>query len=367
MHERYGRLVPYVSDRRDLNYVLGELIAELGAGHAYVRGSREQPRAERIPTGLLGCGFEPDAEADRYRIVDILTERDWNADQRTPLHGPGIDVAEGDYLLTVDGEPLTTGTNPYALFMGKADRQVTLGVAADPDDEPREVVVEPIRSDIGLRYTAWVEGNRRRVAELSDGRFGYLHLPNTAIGGVQAFAKGYYPQLRMEGLVIDERYNAGGFIPDFLMHILRADFVNLWKPRYGQDWRTPGTAFNGPLVMVSNAHAGSGGDALPYYFQRYGLGKVVGTRTWGGLVGISTGIPLMDGGSVTFPEFGLFNLEGEWDVENHGVEPDIVVDNLPHLVRRGRDPQLERAVAVLLEAAERTEDLPEAPDFPRDR
>ncbi len=367
MRSRYGQLVPYVSDRRDLDYVLGELIAELGTGHAYVRGSHEAPRADRVATGLLGCDFEIDKDSGRYRLVNILTERDWNSNQRTPLAGPGLEVNEGDFLFSVDGIQLTTDMNPYALFEGKTKRQVTIEVADGPRGEPREVVVRPVGNDIGLRYTAWVESNRRKVAEMSDGRFGYLHLPNTAIGGVQAFAKGYYPQLRMEGLVIDERYNAGGFIPDFMMHILRADFVNQWKPRYGQNWRSPGTAFNGPIVMVSNAHAGSGGDALPYYFQYYKLGKVVGMRTWGGLVGISTGIPLMDGGNVTFPEFGLFNMDGEWDVENHGVDPDIEVDNLPHLVRQGLDPQLEKAVEVLIEAAKKTKDLPEAPRYPRDK
>jgi len=367
MRDNYGQLVPYVSDRRDLDYVLGELISELGAGHAYVYGTNESPRAERVGTGLLGCDFEADADSERFRIVNILSERDWNSNQQTPLFGPNLDVNEGDFLISVDGVQLTTAMNPYALFEGKTSRHVTLEIADGPHDEAREIVVRPIDNDIGLRYIAWIEGNRRKVAEMSNGRFGYFHLPNTAVGGVQAFAKGYYPQLRMEGLVIDERYNAGGFIPDFMMHILRADFVNLWKPRYGQDWRSPGTAFNGPLVMISNAHAGSGGDALPYYFKHYGLGKVVGMRTWGGLIGISTGIPLMDGGRVTFPEFGLFNMDGEWDVENYGVDPDIEVDNLPHLVRQGRDPQLERAVEVLLDEVKKTEALPRAPRFPRDR
>ncbi len=367
MHDRYAQLVPYVSDRRDLDYLLGEMISELGAGHAYVRGTREAPRAQRIGTGLLGCDFAYDADSGRYRIVNVLSERDWNRDQRTPLTAPGLDVREGDYLLSVDGVSLEGRTNPYALFEDKVDRQVVLEVAEGPRAEPREVTVRPVATDIGLRYNEWVAANRRLVAELSGGRFGYLHLPNTAVAGVQEFAKAYYPQLRMEGLVIDVRYNGGGFIPDFLMHILRAEFVNMWKPRYGQDWRSPGTALNGPMVMVSNSHAGSGGDALPYYFKHYKLGKVVGTRTWGGLVGISTYIPLMDGGSVTFPEFGLFNLDGEWDVENYGVDPDIEVDNLPHLVRQGRDPQLEKAVEVLLEEAKGRSELPEAPRFPRDR
>jgi len=367
MRDNYGKLVPFASDRRDLDYILGELIAELGAGHAYVSGSREAPRPERVGTGLLGCDFVLDAKSGRYAMTNIMTERDWNGDQRTPLAAPGTNVNEGDVLLSVDGVQLEAPTNPFSLFEDKVGRQVVIEVADGPDGEAREVTVVPVGNDIGLRYTAWVEGNRRKVAEMSDGKFGYIHLPNTAIAGVQQFAKAYYPQLRMEGLVIDERYNGGGFIPDFLMHILRAEFVNMWKPRYGDDWRTPGTAFNGPMVMVSNSHAGSGGDALPYYFKHYKLGKVVGTRTWGGLVGITTYVPLMDGGSVTFPEFGLFNMDGEWDVENQGVSPDIEVDNLPHLVRKGQDPQLERAVDVLLQDVKNRKELPKAPRFPRDR
>jgi tricorn protease len=367
MRERYGQLVPYVTDRRDLDYILGELIGELGAGHAYVNGSDEAPRAKPVGVGLLGADFRLDAASGRYRLVGILTERDWNEDQRTPLSGPGIDVRDGDYLLAVDGKPLQAPTNPYALFENKVDVRTVLTVADKPGGVEREVVVLPIASDTGLRYVRWVEGNRRKVAELTGGKVGYLHLPDTAVDGVQAFAQAYYPQVRLEGLIIDERYNSGGFIPDFLLNILGQDILNLWKPRYGRDWRTPGTAFHGPMVMVSNSHAGSGGDALPYYFKKYGLGKVVGTRTWGGLIGISSRIPLMDGGLVTFPEFGLFNLEGAWDVENHGVDPDIVVENLPEEVNRGRDPQLERAVAEVLAAMKSRTDLPSAPEFPRDR
>jgi tricorn protease len=232
----------------------------------------------------------------------------------------------------------------------------------------REVTVEPIRSEAPLRYTAWVEANRRRVDELSGGRIGYLHMPNTAVGGQQGFAKGYYPQLRKDALIIDERYNGGGFIPDFFMNILRQQLVNLWRPRYGEDWRTPGTAFLGHMAMISTAYAGRGGDALPYYFKAYGLGQVIGTRTWGGLVGISRGIPLIDGGNVTFPEFGIYSLDGEWVVENYGVDPDIVVDNLPHEVIDGRDPQLEKTVEVLLEQIARDPiRLPEVKQFPQDR
>ena len=365
MYDRYEALVPYVTDRRDLDYVIGEMISELGAGHSYVRGSSESPRAKAVRIGLLGCDFAVDG--DRYRIVDILTERDWNKDQRTPLYGPGIDVNEGDYLLAVDGVDLDTSMNPYSLFENTVDHQVVLTLAAEKKGETREITVRPIRSDIPLRYVKWVEGNRRRVTELSDGKIGYFHLPDTAFDGAREFAKGYYSQTRMEALIIDERYNGGGFIPAFMLNIMNEKFLNMWKPRYGQDWRTPGTAFNGPMAMISNEHAGSGGDALPFYFKQYEMGPVIGKRTWGGLIGYTTYVPLMDGGNVTFPEFGLFNLDGEWDVENHGVDPDIVVENLPEEVNAGRDPQLETAVDVLLQSLKDRKDLPESPRFPRDR
>jgi len=367
MHERYGSLVPYVTDRRDLDYVLGEMIAEMGAGHSYVRAGGDRPTPKTVDVGLLGCDMKLDAASGRYRLENILTERDWNKNQRTPLYGPGLDVSDGDYLLSVDGADLTAPTNPFSLFEGKVDKQVTLTIAATPDGETREVIVRPIRSDIPLRYVRWVENNRRLVAEMTDNKVGYLHLPDTAFDGARAFAKAYYPQTLMEGLIIDERYNGGGFIPDFILNVLNQSFLNMWKPRHGQNWRTPDTAFNGPMVMVSNAHAGSGGDALPYYFKEWQLGKVVGMRTWGGLVGYTTYVGLMGGGHVTFPEFALYGLDGEWAVENYGVDPDIEVDNLPHLVIQGRDPQLETAVDVVLQEMKQRQDLPDAPKFPRDR
>ncbi|MBC8422799.1 PDZ domain-containing protein, partial [bacterium] len=367
MHERYVSLVPYVTDRRDLDYVLGEMIAEMGAGHSYVRAGGDRPTPKTVDVGLLGCDITLDAASGRYRLENILTERDWNKNQRTPLYGPGLDVTEGDYLLSVDGVDLAAPTNPFSLFEGKVGKQVTLTIADTPDGETREVIVQPIRNDIALRYVRWVATNRRLVAEMTDNKVGYLHLPDTAFDGARAFAKAYYPQTRMEGLIIDERYNGGGFIPDFILNVLNQSFLNMWKPRHGQNWRTPGTAFNGPMVMVSNAHAGSGGDALPYYFKEWQLGKVVGMRTWGGLVGYTTYVGLMGGGHVTFPEFALYDLDGKWDVENYGVDPDIEVDNLPHLVIQGRDPQLEKAVDVVMQEMKQRQVLPDAPKFPRDR
>jgi tricorn protease len=368
MYERYGQMVPFVAHGADFSYLLGEMIGELNSSHSYVRPG-DMPRPKDVGTGLLGCTFELDRESDRYRFGRIFSERDWNSDIPTPLNQPGQEVRDEDYLLAVDGVDLTAGTNPYSLFENKVGRQVVLTIGPNPDGkDSREITVVPIAEDEDLRYEAWVQANRRRVDELSDGRIGYLHMPNTAVGGQVGFAKGYYPNLRREGLIIDERFNGGGFIPDFFMNILRQKLVNLWKPRYGQDWRTPGTAFLGHMAMISNGYAGSGGDALPYYFKYYDLGEVVGTRTWGGLVGISRGIGLMDGGQVTFPEFGLFDVNGEWNVENHGVDPTIEIDNLPHEEIAGRDPQLEKTVEVLLKKIkEQPVKAPQPGNFPRDK
>ena len=352
MWERYSELLPYIAHGSDFTYVVGEMIAELNAGHAYARPG-DRPRAKNVGTGLLGADLVLDQDSGRYRFGRVFTERDWNTDTDTPLHGPGREVAAGEYLLAIDGVPVTAPLNPYSLLVDRIGEPVLLEVGPEADgDGSREITVEPIRSERSLRYTAWVQDNRRRVDELSGGRIGYLHLPNTAVGGQQGFARGYYPQLRKDGLIIDERFNGGGFIPDFFMNVLRQRLVNLWRPRHGEDWRTPGTAFLGHMAMLSNAYAGSGGDALPYYFKAYELGPVIGTRTWGGLVGISRTIPLLDGGNVTFPEFGIYSLDGEWVVENYGVDPDIVVDNLPHELIAGRDPQIEKAVEVLLERIE---------------
>ncbi len=368
LYERYGQLVPYVAHGADFSYLLGELIGELNCSHSYVRPG-DMPRPDRVGVGLLGCNFTLDRENEMYRFGHIFTDRDWNGGTELPLAQPGLDIKPDDYLLAVNGVELKAPTNPFSLLVDTAGKDVFLKVGPEPDGKnSREISVVPVASERNMRYEAWVQNNRRRVDELSGGRIGYLHMPNTAVGGQQGFAKGYYPNLRKEGLIIDERFNGGGFIPDFFMNILRQKMANLWKPRYGQDWRSPGTAFLGHMAMLSNGYAGSGGDALPYYFKYYDLGPVIGTRTWGGLVGISGGLHLMDGGAVTVPTFGIFDVNGKWDVENHGVDPDIEIDNLPDQEIDGRDPQLEKAVAVLLQKikAEPVK-VPTIKKFPRNK
>jgi len=369
MGRRYGQLAAYAAHRADLEYLVGELIGELNCSHTYAGGG-DLPKVPRVGTGLLGCDFRLEPGADRYRIVDILRERDWNADQRTPLAGPGIDVKEGDYLLAVDGVELRAPVSPYSLFENKVDRQVVLKVASDAAGKgARDVTVQPVASELGLRYVKWVGDNRRKVAELSQGRIGYFHMPNTAVGGVQEFTKGYYPQLKRDAIIIDERNNGGGFIPDIFTLVLGQKPLNMWGRRPGmQSELTPPTAFPGPLAMLVNGYAGSGGDALPWYFKEAKLGPVIGTRTWGGLVGIDRGISLMDGGNITMPSFGFYTLDGKWGVENHGTEPDIAIDNLPDDEFKGHDAQLEKAVEVMLKALDQGgARLPERPAYPRDK
>lgn len=365
--ERYLQLVPFAAHRDDIVYLTGELIGELNCSHTYTGGG-DLPRPPRVGTGLLGCDFRLAPGADRYQIVNILRERDWNADERTPLAGPGIDAREGDYLLAVDGVELRAPTNPYLLLVDKVDRQVTLKLAAAPDGkDAREVIVQPVGSETRLRYVKWVGDNRRKVAELSQGRIGYFHMPNTATAGIQEFARGYYPQLRRDALIVDERNNGGGFVPDIYTLVMGQKPLNMWGRRPGmQSELTPGTCFPGPMAMLANGYAGSGGDALPWYFKAQKIGPVIGTRTWGGLVGIDRGIALVDGGAITMPAFGFYTMDGKWEVENHGTEPDIEIDNLPEEEFKGVDRQLEKAVEVLLKELEtRAPRLPPTPAYPR--
>jgi tricorn protease len=227
------------------------------------------------------------------------------------------------------------------------------------------VTVKPTSSEYMLRYLDWVETRRGMVDEATDGRVGYIHVPNTSLFGLNEFSRSFFAQTRKEGLIIDVRYNGGGMIPDMFIERLQRNLMSLWAPREGQIWRTPNVALFGHMVCVINEYAGSGGDALPFYFREQGLGPLIGTRTWGGLVGLTRGLRLMDGGRVTFPEFAFFNLKGEWDVENHGVDPDIEVDNRPDLVIKGHDPQLEKAIEVVLKKMkEEPKELPERPPFP---
>lgn len=349
---RYGELVPHVAHRADLDYILSEIAGELNAGHAYV-GSPRDLNGERVDNGLLGAEIVADASG-YYRIAKIYPGENWHESFRSPLTEPGVKVREGDYILAVDGTTTKGVDNFYRLLENKADRVVTLLVNSTPSTTgARSEMVRPIKQEHNLRYLDWVASRRAYVEKASNGRIGYIHLPNTAQEGNRELVKSFFPQVDKEALIIDDRYNGGGFIPDRMIELLEREPLSYWARRNTRPMATPGYAHVGPKAMLINGYSSSGGDALPYYFRKKGLGTIIGTRTWGGLIGISGNPSLMDGGSVAAPQFRFYDTEGMWAVEGVGVEPDIEVVDRPDLVAKGQDPSLEAAVKLLLEQLEK--------------
>jgi tricorn protease len=340
---KYGALLPYVRHRADLGYVIAQTGGELTVGHSYLTGSGDEPTEMAAAVGLLGADYT--VENGHYRIHRIYTGENWNPDLRAPLSAPGVHVNTGDYLLEVDGQPLAPPTNVYQPFEGTVGHQVVIRVNSTPVLEgSRLVTVIPVATEDGLRTRAWIEDNRRKVDELSHGRLAYLWLPNTSLPGYAAFTRYFYAQQNKDGAIIDERYNHGGFVADYIVNELDRKQMGYFALRDGQPWTSPGAGIYGPKVMVINESAGSGGDALPFYFQQRQIGPLVGTRTWGGLVGTIGSPATIDGGGITAPALAFYNLKGQWGIENEGVVPDIEVENTPADVINGHDPQLERAV-----------------------
>lgn len=363
-YRTYAPWVDHVRHRADLTYILDILGGETAIGHSFTGGG-DEPDVESVPVGLLGVDFEIDG--GHYRIGKIYTGESWNPDLRAPLSGPGIDAAEGDYLLAVDGVALTTEVNLYSAFDRTADRQTVLTLNSEPTMEgAREVTVVPVDDETALRQRDWIEGNRRKVDELSGGRLAYVWVPDTGSGGHTNFTRYYFAQMDKQGAVIDERFNHGGLIADYMVDLMSRELLGYFNNPVGdrQPFTAPNAAIWGPKVLVINEMSGSGGDMLPYMFRMKKIGPLVGTRTWGGLVGIWDVPPLVDGGFITAPRGGFYSVRGEWEVENEGVAPDIEVEQLPRLVRDGHDPQLEKAVEVALELleTERIELLPQPAD-----
>lgn len=344
--DNYAKFLDSVGGRSDLNYLFTEMLGHLSIGHLYIRGG-EVAEGKRVPVGLLGADFK--LNGNQYQFAKIFNGENWNPQLRAPLTQPGVDVRVGDVLYSVDGVPVTTDREVSAWFEGKADKAVALRVGpAGNAAGARDVTVVPVRSEATLRYYDWVEGNRRRVEEASQGKLAYIYLPDTGDGGYTNFVRYYFAQSGKSGVIIDERFNGGGQAADYVIEVLKREPMNTWRTRYGADTTTPTLGIFGPKVMIVNEFAGSGGDALPYYFRQAKLGPLVGTRTWGGLVGILGYPVLMDGGTITAPNFAFRNLAGEFDVENKGVAPDVEVIQDPRLVREGKDPQLEKAIEVAL-------------------
>src|SRR5262245_325472 len=344
---RYSPYLDSLAHRADLNYLFQEMFGELTVGHLYVSGG-DVPNPNRVAGGLLGCDYN--VENGRYRFAKIYDGENWNPELRAPLTQPGVNVQEGDYLLAVNGRNLTASDNVYAFFENTAGKQVVIKVGPNADgSQSREVTVVPVGSESGLRNLAWVEGNRRKVEKLSNGKLAYVWLPDTAGGGYTFFNRYYFSQLDRDGAVIDERFNSGGQAADYVIDYLRKPLNSYWALRDGEDARQPFGTMPGPKAMIVNEYAGSGGDYLPYMFRRSQIGPLIGKRTWGGLVGIGGTPQLMDGGAVTAPNFAFYTPEGKWEIENHGVAPDIEVEMDPAAWRAGHDPQLEKAVEVLLD------------------
>ena len=344
---KYSPLVPFVNHRADLSYLIAQTGGELTVGHSYITARGDEPADQPVSVGLLGADYT--IENGHYRIRRIYTGESWNPDLRAPLRAPGIRVAEGDYLLEVNGRPLAAPTNVYSVFEQTAGRQTVLRVNSVPTlDGSRLVTVVPVASEDGLRTRAWIEDNRRKVDELSGGRLAYVWLPNTSTPGYAAFTRYFYAQQNKDGAIIDERYNHGGMVADYIVNELERKQMGYFAMRDGKPWTTPGAGIFGPKVMIINESAGSGGDALPYMFQQRHVGPLVGTRTWGGLVGTTGVPPTIDGGGITAPSLAFYDSKGAWAIENVGVSPDIEVEYSAAEVINGHDPQLERAVKEAL-------------------
>jgi len=369
MHEKYGRLIPDASCRQDMRFIIGELIGELNTSHTYVYGGDVKRKAEAVNIGMLGVDWEADKTTNRYRFKKICRTPDWTQEIIPPLMRPGVDISEGDYLLRVNDKDVVADKNIYSYFQDLAGKQVTLLVNSRPAMEgAREYTVKPLSSEYTLRYLDWVEHNRRVAEEASGGEIGYIHLPDTYTGSAREFPKYLYGQTRKKGLIIDGRFNGGGLDPDIFFQRLDKELLAYWTRRYSHDQTTPFVVTRAHMVCLTNRQAGSGGDMVPWEFQERKMGPVIGTRTWGGLVGVSMWIDLVDGGGVSSPDYRIYGRHGEWVVENEGVEPDIVVDLRSEEVAKGYDAQLMKAVEVLLEQIKNDpRQWPEHEPFPVDK
>jgi tricorn protease len=345
LRDRYGRLLQDAVTRWDVNFVLGEFIAELNASHTY-RGGGDAESAPTRPAGMLGADFA--LENGAFRIKRIVRGAPWD-DVRSPLDAPGANVSVGDYLLAVNGIPLDTSRDPFAAFAGLTGAPVMLSVNSRPTmDGARSVLVQPLSNDVELRFLEWIEQRRARVDEATNGRIGYIYVQSTGVNAQNELVKQFMAQWRKEGLIIDERFNSGGQIPDRFIELLNRPPLAFWATRNGESWQWPPVAHFGPKVMLINGWSGSGGDAFPYYFRGAKLGPLIGERTWGGLIGISGAPELVDGGNITVPTFRMYDPDGTWFPEGVGVAPDIAVDDDPSELVRGRDPQLERAIQEVM-------------------
>ena len=359
---RFEPYVAAIASRADLNYIFQEMLGAFSVGH--LRGSGGAiPHARHVAGGLLGADYV--ARNGRYCLSKIYSGGDFNPREKAPLAQPGLNLDVGDCILAINGAEVLTSMDIQQPLEGTAEHPISLRIAPAGGGNARDVTVVPTASESSLRNIDWIESNRRKVDALSDGKLAYVYLPNTGADGFISFNRYYFAQTQKAGAIIDERFNAGGQIADYMVEVMKRHVEAYWAPRYGSIEHTPNAGIYGPKVMIANEISGSGGDALPWLFKQAQLGTLVGKRTWGGLVGIGEIPVLMDGGHVTSPSVAFFSPKGEWDVENHGVEPDVVVEQDPKAVADGHDPQLETAVSIALrELKEHPPAAPARPAYP---
>ena len=364
--EKYKPLVKHVNHRVDLTYIIGEMIGELNVGHTYT-GSGDMVRAKRVKTGLLGAQIEKDAKSGYFQIKKILQGQNWSKGYRSPLTEIGVKASEGEYILAVNGQSTKEMKNIYAALVNAVGKQVTLKINSKPDEAgSHESVVVPIADESTLYYYNWVETNIKKIDKATDGKVGYIHVPDMGARGLNEFVKYYYPQLKKKALIIDVRGNGGGNVSPMLIERLRREVAMITMARNTVPDVNPGGLIWGPKVCLIDEFSASDGDIFPYRFKKHGLGKLIGKRTWGGVVGIRGSLPLLDGSSLHKPEFSRYDVEGkEWIMEGHGVEPDIFVDNDPAKEFAGIDQQLNKAIEVILEELKTQEKtIPEIPPYP---
>jgi tricorn protease len=356
--KKYESYLDGIASRAELTYLFEECLGEITVGHMFVGGG-ETPESKKVKGGLLGADYT--LENGRYRMAKVYDGENWNPGLQAPLTQPGVNVKAGDYLLAVNGRDLRSQDNIYSFFEETAGKQVVLKIGANPEGkDSREVTVVPVESEESLRQLAWIEGNRRAVDQATGGRVAYVYVPNTGGGGYTSFNRYFFSQVGKEAVIIDERFNEGGQLADYIIDYLRRPLLSKVVTREGHDWSSPSEAIYGPKVMMINEMSGSGGDALPWYFRKAGLGPLVGKKTWGGLVGIGGYPELVDGGFVTAPRAAIYGLKGEWEVENHGIAPDYEVDLEPAAYRQGHDAQLDKAIEVVMQQL-KEHPLPEYP------
>ncbi len=367
VYSMYKPLVKYAVTRDDLTYILSEMASELNNSHAYVGGG-EHPEIKRTSIGLLGAILEPDMKSLRWKIKKIYEGKNWEKKYISPLMKPESRAYEGEYIISINGYDVKFPDSPYKYLENSAGKPVLIELSKDPSGKnSREIIVKPIAHENKLVYYNWVLEKRRMVDRLSNGKIGYVHIPDMSLEGLSEFVKQYYPQLDKEAMIIDVRGNGGGFVASMIIERLRRALGGLFAPREGAPEPDPFAVFTGPMACLMDRYSASNGDMFPYFFRKFGLGPLIGERTWGGVVGIRGGLPLSDGGYVYKPEFAFYSEDGKWIIEGHGVEPDIHVDNDPWSVMQGKDPQLERAVQYLLEQIKKGKKnefapIPEYPD-----